>query len=483
MKQTFLILLFLNLSFLGFCQKAKQTKSIDNYLTQVMKTYEIPGLAVGVVKDNKIIFQKYYGRENLESDKKVDSNSLFRVYSTTKLITNVAVFQLIEKGQLSLEDRISKYVDHLPKEWQDVKIKNLLSHSSGIPDFARYEDISADASNAEVFARLAKEKMEFETGNQFSYNQTNFMLLAMVIEKITGQKFEYYVLKNQFSDAKNKVIFSSNSLEEIPNRVQKYVFNDSLKQYKKLTHVGGLKAHPGNGLAISLPDFLQWSIHLDKNQFLKDETKKLMWKPFDYANKQDIFAHGWEITKTGNVTSYGFSGGNVSAYSIFPENDLSIIFMSNGYKYNAFPPLYIIINHIAGLIDKQLSNPYLSREESVISDLIKKPEVKKEIYSYRIENDKVIFTYKIPKDLNAQAIDKMAVAGSFNDWNPGNTAYQMVLKDKNTFELVLPKSQFEKGKTYEFRFVMNKNGWFTTPHSALNTNGSPNDNNLTFRVD
>ena len=331
MKQAFLILFFLNLSFLGFCQKTEQTKSIDNYLQEVMKTYEIPGLAVGVVKNDKIIFQKYYGRESLEADKKVDSNSLFRVYSTTKLITNVAVFQLIEKGQLSLEDKISKYFDNLPKEWQDVKIKNLLSHSSGIPDFER-NNLPTNLSNADVFERLSKEKMEFETGNQYSYNQTNYLLLAMTIEKITGQKFEDHVLKNQFSDAKNKIIFNSDSFEEIPNRIQFYRYNDSLKQYKKSTHVGGLRAHPANGLAISLPDFLQWSIHLDKNQFLKDETKKLMWKPFDYTNKQNVFAHGWEITKTGSVTSYGFSGGNVSAYSIFPENDLSIIFMSNGYK-------------------------------------------------------------------------------------------------------------------------------------------------------
>ena len=393
-----------------------------------------------------------------------------------------AVFQLIEKGQLSLEDKISKYVDNLPKEWQDVKIKNLLSHSSGIPDFER-NNLPTNLSNADVFERLSKEKMEFETGNQYSYNQTNYLLLAMTIEKITGQKFEDHVLKNQFSDVKNKIIFNSNSLEEIPNRIQFYRYNDSLKQYKKSTHVGGLRAHPANGLAISLSDFLQWSIHLDKNQFLKDETKKLMWKPFDYTNKQNVFAHGWEITKTGNIMSYGFSGGNVSAYSIFPENDLSIIFMSNGYKYNTFPPLYIIVNHIAGLVDKQLANPYWSREESVASEIINKADVKKEIYGYRIENDKVIFTYKIPKDLNAEAIDKMSVAGSFNDWNPGNTAYRMVLKDKNTFELVLPKSQFEKGKTYEFRFVMNKNGWFTTPYSALNTNGKPDDNNLTLKVD
>jgi CubicO group peptidase (beta-lactamase class C family) len=67
-------------------------------------------MAVGVVKNDKIIFQKYYGRENLESEKKVDANSLFRVYSTTKLITNVAVFQLIEKVNCLLEDNISKYL-------------------------------------------------------------------------------------------------------------------------------------------------------------------------------------------------------------------------------------------------------------------------------------------------------------------------------------------------------------------------------------
>lgn len=481
MKQTFSILLFFNLSFLGFCQ-TQQTKVIDNYMTEVMKTYGIPGMSVGIVKNDKIIFQKYYGRENLESDKKVDSNSLFRVYSTTKLITNVAVFQLIEKEQLFLEDKISKYLDNLPKEWQNVKIKNLLSHSSGIPDFERH-NLPTDISNSEVFERLSKEKMEFETGNQYSYNQTNYMILAIIVEKISGQKFEDFVLKNQFSDVKNKIIFNSNSLEEIPNRVQLYRYDDSLKQFKKSTHVGGLKAHSANGLAISLPDFLQWSINLDTNKFLTDQTKKLMWKPFDYTNKQDVFAHGWEITKTGNVTSYGFSGGNVSVYSIFPKNDLSIIFMSNGYKYNSFPPLYFIVNHIAGLIDKHLENPYWSREESVSAKIINKPNVKKEIYGYRIENNKIIFTYKISKNLNTEAIDKMSIAGSFNDWNPENIAYRMILKDKNTFELVLPKSKFEKGKTYEFRFVMNKNGWFTTPYNALNTNGNPNDNNLTFIVD
>ncbi|NGM71698.1 serine hydrolase domain-containing protein [Sphingobacterium sp. SGL-16] len=307
MKQTLFIFFFLNISHLGFSQNNNKLKIIDNYLKKVIKSYEIPGLAVGVIQNDSIIFQKYYGKENLDSDGKVNPNSLFRVYSTTKLKTNIAVFQLIESGKLSLDDKIAKYITQLPKDWEEVRIENLLSHSSGIPDFARYDSIPADTSANQVLQWLSKEKMEFLTGNQYSYNQTNYMLLAMIIEKISGERFEEYILKNQFSDAKNKVVFSSNSLEKIPNRIQKYVFNDSLKQFQKLLHIGGLRSHAANGLAISLPDFLQWSLYLTKNHFLKPNTKKMMWTPFNYANKQDLFAHGWEITKTGKVTSYGFS--------------------------------------------------------------------------------------------------------------------------------------------------------------------------------
>lgn len=75
-----------------------------------------------------------------------------------------------------------------------------------------------------------------------------------------------------------------------------------------------------------------------------------MWQPFDFGNKKDIFAYGWEINKMNNIPSYGFSGGNVSAYRIFPQNNLTIIMMSNGYNF--FPAQYHMINGIAAIIDK-----------------------------------------------------------------------------------------------------------------------------------
>lgn len=372
--KNFLFAFFVLLSIVVFSQKKQSPKvelkqKIDSYLKQAIKTNQIPGLAVGVVKDGKIIFEAYYGKENLEGNNLVNQNSLFRIYSTSKLISTVGVFQLIEKGKLSLDDKISKYLDNLPKEWQEVKIKNLLSHSSGIPNIIRFKDIPVTLADNEKIERLSKEKMDFETGNQFSYNQTNYWLLTMIIEKITGQKFEDYILKNQFKNSKDKVLFSSNSSENIPNRVVKNFYNTKTKRYEKTSENDGIRAHSGNGVNITLPTFLDWNINLNNNFFLNYETKKSMWKPFEFNNKKDHFAYGWDITKVNNHYSYGFSGGNVSAYRNFPDQNLSIIVLSNGYRYA--PVQDQIINHIAGLVDNNLIDEYLLSEESIISEFLK----------------------------------------------------------------------------------------------------------------
>lgn len=386
MKHFILTALALSSSIIAYTQKTEQSALIDQYVKKVIKINQIPGLALGVIKDDKVIFQQYYGTETLENDKKVDSNSMFRIYSTSKLMSNVAAFQLIEKGKLSLEDNISKYLNNLPKEWQEVKVKHLLTHSSGIPNLIVFNDILADDSNTKVIERLAKEKMDFKTGNQFSYNQTNYFLLTMIIEKITGQSFEDFIINNQFEDSKNQVVFSSNALEKIPNRVVKYNYNPEKKQYDKSTDISGTRAHSANGIAITLPAFLKWSSHLSKGDFLDEKTKKMMWQPFDFGNKKDIFTYGWDISKINNTASYNFSGGNVSAYKIYPQNNMAIVIMSNGYSL--FPVQYRIINHIAAIIDKNLTDDHLLAEETIISEFAKKdnPGAEKIYYSIKAQN-------------------------------------------------------------------------------------------------
>ncbi|CAM1340507.1 serine hydrolase [Tenacibaculum aestuarii] len=358
-----LLLLIFTISFSN--QKRQNTNittknEIDTYLTRVMELHNIPGLALAVIKDDKIVYENYFGKSSLENNKSVDQNTLFRVYSATKLITSTAIFQLIQNKKLSLEDKISKYIDGLPQQWQEVKVKNLLSHSSGLPDIIRYKSILTDE---ELMEKLFNDKMNFATGNQFQYNQTNYWLLAQIIEKITGMSFDDYILKNQFDNSTNGVLFSSNSQETIPNRATRYFYNEKTKEFEKDTNNSGKRGHSGNGLNITLKKFIEWNKKLDDNILLSHKMKSEMWKPFNFTNQKDVFLHGWSSIKVNGLNSYGFSGGNLAAFRKFIDSNTTIILLSNGYEI----PVYdIIINDIARISIPELKAKKITKEEDVM---------------------------------------------------------------------------------------------------------------------
>ena len=396
MKKSILILIFLFLSISSFSQTKNDLKNkIDNYVKEVIEINEIPGLAVSVIKNGKIVYEKYYGKGSIKENTIINSKSIFRLYSTTKLISAVAVFQLIEKNQLSLEDDISKYLDNLPKEWQNVKIKNLLTHSSGLPDIVKFEDIPYSLNDDEKWKILCQKPMEFKTGNQFGYNQTNYVLLSKIIEKISGLTFDKYVLKNQFPLTKQGVVFSANSSEIVKNRVVKHNYNFKNQKYERFDAEHGKIHNAGSGLNISLTEFVNWNQRLDKNLLLNSKTKNLMWQLFDFENKQDRFLHGWGIYETNKIESYGFSGGYLTAFRKFKNNDLTIIFLSNGYKNYHIEDQ--VINHIAGMVDEKLMDNFLIAEEDITPLFFKNDfsKAEKKYHLIKSKNPKLNFESRL----------------------------------------------------------------------------------------
>lgn len=375
MKKIFHGIFFLFVINLGFSQNTNNKlteQKIDSYIKEVIEINEIPGTALAVIKNGKVIYEKYFGTASLEENKAVDKNTAFKIFSTTKLITNVGVFQLIDQGKLSLEDSISKYLDGLPKEWQNIQIKNLLTHSSGLPDIVKFNDIPITLSYPEKIKVLSKKPMEFVTGNEYRYNQTNYLFLAKIIQKITGLTFEDYIMQNQFPFVKSGVYFSSNFGEAVPNSAFRYTnYNAETKKYAKSTTNSGSDAHSANGLNITLQNFIKWNENLDNDVFLKKETKYSMWKDFKFGNKTDRFAYGWDIYPVNKILSYGFTGGNETAFRKFINNDLTIIFLSNGHKYSNLYVQSQVINHVASIVDEKLKDEYFLADEKIAQDFLK----------------------------------------------------------------------------------------------------------------
>ena len=171
-----------------------QTNAVDSFLKRQMKELRIPGMQVTIVQHGKIALNKSYGMANLQDSVPVNNKSIFAINSCTKAFTGVAIMQLVEEGKIELAAPVSRYLDGLPSEWQPVTIKQLLTHISGLPDVLRLfnpttHGIGEFGNEAAVWEKLKTMPMEFRTGEQFRYNQTNYVLLGKIIDKLSGKPF------------------------------------------------------------------------------------------------------------------------------------------------------------------------------------------------------------------------------------------------------------------------------------------------------
>jgi CubicO group peptidase (beta-lactamase class C family) len=327
----------------------KQNEITDYLKTEVKNTL---GLAVAVIKDGNVIYENYLGKENL-NDKSVNKETIFPLYSLSKLITATAVFQLIEEDKIHLNDKISIYIDDLPNEWGNIEIKNLLTHSSGLPD---YDLMNGKVSDSITMKNLVQNKLRFEKGERWEYNQTNFWFLTKIIEKVTKKSYEDFVIENQFSS--NNILFSSNFIDSVPNRSFKYNFNDISQTWEKINYDFGKRANSAGGLNLTLNQFIEWTLKFDNNDFIQHITKDKMWTPFEYKtpfyyeNEEDEYLFGWQQYSTNNEISYGYTGGLVTGYRKFINQNMTIIVLTNGFKNS--PIHNKIINEIAGIIDEKL---------------------------------------------------------------------------------------------------------------------------------
>ena len=322
---------------------------IDAYVHEVMDEFGLPGVALAIIKDEEVLHKNFYGYASVEHRAPISEASIFRVYSLTKPVVAVGLFQLIEQGKLSLDDHVSKYVPALPDSWKGRQIKHLLTHSSGLPDVPSFPEIQ-NLSESETKSLVFSDALTSELGAIYEYNQTNFWLLQEVIEQITNESLADFIISNQFGVAPDTVFFSSDSRDIIPHRVTAYF--PFTKGYTTIDHpyTQGDYTHAMNGLNITLDEFIRWNNKLLANELIRIGTRQEMWRPFPYAQSSKLFTYGWDKHVVNSRESFGFSGSLVTAYRIFPAENYSIIFLANGM--GSFFDIEEIMNRLADITYK-----------------------------------------------------------------------------------------------------------------------------------
>ncbi|TRX31154.1 beta-lactamase family protein [Flavobacterium sp. ZT3R18] len=321
----FSISLLFSLSAINIQAQTENNKKIDSYIAQVQKQYNIPGLALAIIKNGQVIHSKYYGLANIEMAVPVSDKTLFPLFSTTKVMSVVAVHQLIEQNKLSLDNRISDFLDDLPTKWREVQIKNLLTHSSGLPDIVNYTNDKEENAKQKVY----KDTVKFTAGKQFDYNKTNYWLLNRIFQKVIGKTLSEYIITTQFPTSLKTVVFEGNNLKVVENLSYGYVNTVNSNQFFKRNWNFPEYEYGAAALNMTLNSFVEWNKKFDNNELISEKTKTQLFSPFNYEVKRD-FTYGLDLIKSNGELSYGFSGGVSTAYRKFLDKGTTIILLANG---------------------------------------------------------------------------------------------------------------------------------------------------------
>jgi len=294
------------------------------------------GIAVLVMKNNQEIYKKGAGLANIEKKEAITPNTNFRMASVSKQFTAMCIMLLEKQGKLSYEDNLLKFFpDFAISVGKNIKIKHLLTHSSGIID---YEDLIPEKQTLQILdddvLRLVKNQTTtyFEAGKKFRYSNTGFCLLEQIVEKVSGETYSSFIEKNIFSPVgmRNTRLYSENT--QIPNRAMGYARNE--KGEITFSDQSITSATKGDGCVYtSLNDYKKWVIALNKNQLVNLETQlaKINYQINDTSKFE--YGLGWfnyqnsknqlELYHTGSTC--GFS----NSVSIIPKNNYLFVFFSN----------------------------------------------------------------------------------------------------------------------------------------------------------
>jgi len=183
-----------------------QDESIERKIDSLFQKYnaETAGVAVGVVINGKLAFEKGYGMANLEYDIPITPKTVFHVASVSKQFTAFSIYLLESQSEISFDDDIRKYIPEIPDFGKTIKIKHLLYHTSGLRDQWgilalagwRMDDV---ITTEQILNLVSQQKdLNFETGSDFSYSNTGYTLLAEIVKRVSGQSFSEFTQKNIF---------------------------------------------------------------------------------------------------------------------------------------------------------------------------------------------------------------------------------------------------------------------------------------------
>jgi CubicO group peptidase (beta-lactamase class C family) len=348
--------------------------SLDAYVERALKDWQIPGVAVCVVKDGKAVVMKGYGVKEMGTTDKVDENTLFMIGSNTKAFTATALAMLAADKKLSLDDHVIKWLPHFklydPWVTKEAIIRDLLCHRLGFETFqGDFMYFDSDLSTAEVREKFGRVKPMYSFRSRWGYTNAAFMTAGEIIPKVTGQTWAAFVKDSLFTPLEmNNTLALTKDIKNAANKATAHTLAWGV--LKKIPYGNIDNLAPAGSISSSINDMSHWVMaqlndgRYNGKQVIPSEARRQTWTPnsiigqgghrFNKAHFS-LYGLGWMLQEYSGreiVSHTGGVNGFVTSVTLVPEEKLGIIVLTNTDANHFFESLK---NEI---LDAYLGLPY-----------------------------------------------------------------------------------------------------------------------------
>ncbi|HNT54144.1 MAG TPA: serine hydrolase domain-containing protein, partial [Anaerolineaceae bacterium] len=281
-------------------------------LLQSLYPADQPGAAVIVMKAGQTLLRKGYGLAQLELGVSVDPAMIFRIGSITKQFTAVCILMLCEQGRLSLQDDITRHLPDYPTGGRNITIEHLLTHTSGIKSYTSlpewYPLWRKDLTLDELMALFKDQPFDFEPGERFQYNNSGYILLGAIIEKLSGMPYARFLQTQIFDRLGMTHTLYDDTTRLIPGRAAGY--SKGPDEYINTPYLSMTHPYAAGALISNVDDLACWNAALTASELLKPETLALAFQPYHLNDGSATgYGYGWSIWNYEGSTFIEHGGG------------------------------------------------------------------------------------------------------------------------------------------------------------------------------
>ncbi len=332
---------------------------VDSVATAAVAEHRTAGVSVAVVKNGRTVLAKGYGFADLENDVPATAETVFRIGSITKQFTSAAIMKLMEQGKLSLDDTLQKFLPNFPAQGNRVTVRHLLNHTSGIksytslgPKWAR--GVRLDLAPDSLIALFANEPFDFKPGNAWSYDNSGYFLLGMIIEKLSGKTYGQYVQDELFTPLGLKSTIYCDQAPLIKHRAQGYALRPDGK-FINAEPLSMTQPYAAGSLCSTVNDLAAWTLALSSGKVVSPASYKLMSTPGTLNDGKPLtYGFGLGTGVLGGhrqVSHNGGINGFISELHHYPDDSLVTVVLTNTGALTAVQLERLIARRALGIKD------------------------------------------------------------------------------------------------------------------------------------